>query len=371
MAIYQCGVAQVNYQLPSSRYSILDVHTSTGPGNHPRLWPSPPPPPTKLGRRLRFSPSAGIYVSPLQLGAMSTGDKWQHHVQFQSPRHVHEAGGNCIDTANNYQDYQNETSEEFIGEWMELRGNCDRTVIATKELRTMYINILYVHWPTCGIEEVMNNLHHVVVSGEVFHLGIPDAPAWVVSSSNRYARDYGETPFTIYKSQWNVPLRDLEREVIPMYPHESIALAPWEVLAGGKIRTDAGEGAGRQNSEKGARLRPADCRLRHADCPLACPPPAAVALAYVTRKTPYVFFALGGYKPEHLRATIEALDVVLSDEDIRTIESVVRFKRGPSWPTGMTAACGQGIKNNVSGLSTSAGHFDRWPTATTTHPASQ
>ena len=39
------------------------------------------------------------------------------------------AGGNFIDTANNYQE---ETSEMFIGEWMEQRGVRDQMVIATK-----------------------------------------------------------------------------------------------------------------------------------------------------------------------------------------------------------------------------------------------
>ncbi len=43
------------------------------------LWPPPPPPPTKLGRYRTLSPLAGVRVSPLQLGAMSIGDKWQHY----------------------------------------------------------------------------------------------------------------------------------------------------------------------------------------------------------------------------------------------------------------------------------------------------
>ena len=41
----------------------------------------------------------------------------------------YDAGGNFIDTANNYQD---ESSEEFIGEWMEKRGIRDQIAIATK-----------------------------------------------------------------------------------------------------------------------------------------------------------------------------------------------------------------------------------------------
>ena len=40
-----------------------------------------------------------------------------------------DAGGNFIDTANNYQDEQ---SEKWIGEWMAERKNRDLMVIATK-----------------------------------------------------------------------------------------------------------------------------------------------------------------------------------------------------------------------------------------------
>jgi len=43
--------------------------------------------------------------------------------------HFCDNGGNFIDTANNY---QNEESEKWIGEWMEDRGVRDQMVIATK-----------------------------------------------------------------------------------------------------------------------------------------------------------------------------------------------------------------------------------------------
>lgn len=92
--------------------------------------------------------------------------------------YFYQNGGNFIDTANNY---QNEESETWIGEWMEERGVRDQMVIATKfttgfrrgegtkelqsnfqgnsakslhvsvnaslkKLRTNYIDVLYVHW---------------------------------------------------------------------------------------------------------------------------------------------------------------------------------------------------------------------------------
>ena len=99
------------------------------------LFAPPPEPKTKLGRHRQLAPSAGIHVSPIQLGAMSIGDKWEamgsmnKESSFKLLDAFYEAGGNFIDTANNYQD---ETSEAFLGEWMESRGVRDQMVIATK-----------------------------------------------------------------------------------------------------------------------------------------------------------------------------------------------------------------------------------------------
>ena len=94
-------------------------------------------PPTKLGRYRQLSPLASIHVSPLCLGGMSIGDKWagmgmgamDKASSFKLLDAFYDKGGNFIDTANAYQD---ESSEEFIGEWMEQRGIRDQMVVATK-----------------------------------------------------------------------------------------------------------------------------------------------------------------------------------------------------------------------------------------------
>lgn len=39
-------------------------------------WMTPTVPESKLGRYRTLSPLAGVRVSPIQLGAMSIGDKW-------------------------------------------------------------------------------------------------------------------------------------------------------------------------------------------------------------------------------------------------------------------------------------------------------
>ena len=69
----------------------------------------PAKPATRLGYYRALSPLAGVHVSPLQLGAMSIGDKWESlgmgsmnkESSFKLLDAYYEAGGNFIDTANN------------------------------------------------------------------------------------------------------------------------------------------------------------------------------------------------------------------------------------------------------------------------------
>lgn len=95
-----------------------------------------PTPSTELGRLRILSPTAGVRVSPLQLGAMSIGDAWSGVTNLIDKDSAFKlldafcaAGGNFIDTANAY---QNEQSELWLGEWIAARENRDSLVLATK-----------------------------------------------------------------------------------------------------------------------------------------------------------------------------------------------------------------------------------------------
>jgi aryl-alcohol dehydrogenase-like predicted oxidoreductase len=72
-----------------------------------------------------------------------------------------------------------------------------------------------------------------------------------VPKANQYAKDHGKTPFSIYQGKWSVLERSFERDIIPMARAEGLALAPWDVLGGGRIRTDAEEQRRRETGEKG------------------------------------------------------------------------------------------------------------------------
>jgi aryl-alcohol dehydrogenase-like predicted oxidoreductase len=75
-------------------------------------------------------------VSPLCLGAMSVGEAWKEFMGSMDKEQAFklldafvEAGGNFIDTANNY---QNDDSEKWLGEWMKERKNRDQIVLASE-----------------------------------------------------------------------------------------------------------------------------------------------------------------------------------------------------------------------------------------------
>ncbi|KAG6910650.1 hypothetical protein DXG01_009160 [Tephrocybe rancida] len=344
------------------------------------LFTPAPAPPTKLGIYRQLSMTAGVHVSPLALGAMSIGDKWSDFMgsmdresSFRLLDAYYNAGGNFIDTANNYQD---ETSEMFIGDWAAERGIRDQLFIATKyttnfkrgntavaqkthytgnsvksmhisvtaslkKLRTDYIDLLYVHWWDweTNIEEIMRGLHALVMAGKVLYLGISDTPAWVVTKANQYARDHALTPFSIYQGAWNVMDRDFERDIIPMARAEGMALAPWNVLAAGKFRTDAEEEVRRSSGEHGRKMmgndwernekeRKISAALEKVAKEVGTKHITAIAIAYLLQKTPYVFPIIGGRKVEHLLGNIEALDLTLTPEHISYLESVVDFDIG-------------------------------------------
>lgn len=331
-----------------------------------------PEPPTELGRYRILSSTAGIRVSPLQLGAMSIGDAWSGFMgsmnkesSFKLLDAFVEAGGNFIDTANNYQDEQSET---WLGEWMTARQNRDQIVLATKfttyykahalgkgkapnhsgnhrrslhmsvrdslrKLQTDYIDILYVHfWDyTTSLEEIMDSLHALVQQGKVLYLGISNTPAWVVSAANTYARLQGKTPFSIYQGRWNVLLRDFEREIIPMARQFGMALAPWDAIGGGKFQTQKALAERQRNGEglrklMGGEQSAAEVQMSEALAKVAAEhgieSVTAIALAYVLSKTPNVFPLVGGRKIEHLHDNIKALSIRLTDEQIKYLESV-------------------------------------------------
>ncbi|KPI40092.1 Norsolorinic acid A [Cyphellophora attinorum] len=330
-------------------------------------------PASPLKRHRLLAPSAAVLVSPLCLGGMNFGDAWKSALgecdmttTFEILDTFYAAGGNFIDTSNNY---QAEQSEAWIGEWLSQQPDRrDEIVIATKyaedwkthsgpslqqsnyggnsakslhisvqaslkKLQTTYIDLLYVHfWDyTAMVEEVMSSLNVLVTQGKVLYLGICNTPAWVVVKCNAFARSHGMRGFSVYQGRWSAADRDLEREIVPMCMSEGMGIAPWGVLGGGYFKNpeDTDRQPDGRNLESLSVGRESSISLvLHRIAQSRQVPLTSIALAYIMHKAPYVFPIVGGRKVSHLKANISALGIALSDAEMEEIEGAYDFDIG-------------------------------------------
>jgi aryl-alcohol dehydrogenase-like predicted oxidoreductase len=173
--------------------------------------------------RYKLLGKSGLRVAELALGTMTFGEDWGWGASKEESRRIFdryvEAGGNFVDTANNYTDG---TAERFVGEL--VAGERERFVVATKyslslrkddpnaggnhrknmrqaleaslrRLGTDYVDLLWLHmWDyMTPVEEVVRSFDDLVRAGKVSYVGFSDTPAWVVSQAVTLADTVGHS----------------------------------------------------------------------------------------------------------------------------------------------------------------------------------
>ncbi len=215
--------------------------------------------------RYKLLGNTGMKVSELCLGTMSFGTRWgfgaDEKTSLEVAARYADAGGNFLDTANKYHEGE---SEEICAKIM--TPDRERWVLATKytlstrpgdpnacgnsrknmtqavhkslqRLGTDYIDLLWVHaWDfLSSVEEVMRALDDMVRAGKVLHVGISDAPAWVVAQANTLAAVRGWSPFVALQIEHSLIERTVERELLPMADAFGLTVTPWAPLGGGVL----------------------------------------------------------------------------------------------------------------------------------------
>ncbi|WP_238651873.1 aldo/keto reductase [Paenibacillus piscarius] len=151
--------------------------------------------------------NTGLVVSAYSLGCLNFGSRTDKQTSFQLLDHFVEAGGNFLDTANNYAIWNEGCvggeSESLLGEWMKERKNRDQIILATKvgakpvvpksermeglgrqaiekaidesllNLGTDYVDLYYAHIDDneTELEETLETLDSLVKSGKVRAIG--------------------------------------------------------------------------------------------------------------------------------------------------------------------------------------------------------
>jgi aryl-alcohol dehydrogenase-like predicted oxidoreductase len=302
---------------------------------------------------------SGLRVSELCLGTMTFGTTWGWGADADECRriveHYADAGGNFLDTANNYTDGE---SEEIVGALVE--PNRDRWVVATKysltidrtdpnaggnhrkslvrsleqslrRLRTDYVDLLWLHMrdATTPIEEAVRALDDQVRLGKVLYVGISDSPSWIVAQANTLADLRGWSPFVGVQLPYSLAGRDAEREVIPMAGALGLAVTPWGVLEHGVLAGRSPESLRWPEtgfSERIASIRGAvhDVADRHE----ATPGQVAIAWLLARPAPPAIVPIIGVRSEEQLADNLGALDVDLTPDDLEQLETVSRPQLG-------------------------------------------
>lgn len=208
--------------------------------------------------------SSGIDISRLCVGCMSFGDPASKmHAWTLNPyesetiiKYALDLGINFFDTANCY---SAGTSEEYLGKAIHNNIARDKVVLATKvyfneghlskeaiprevegslkRLGTDYIDLLIIHRfdQTTPVEETMEALHKVVMSGKVRAIGASAMYGYQFAKLQNTAEKNGWTKFVSMQNHYNLIYREDERELIPICKEDGVVLTPYSPLAAGRL----------------------------------------------------------------------------------------------------------------------------------------
>src|SRR3954453_3823127 len=309
---------------------------------------------TRLGK-------SGLKVSRICLGCMSFGVPERGAHPWSLPegearpliRQAIEAGINFFDTANVYSDG---TSEEIVGKLLKEFAKRDQIVLATKvhgrmrpdpngaglsrkaifaeidhslrRLGTDYVDLYQIHrWdPRTPIEETLEALHDVVKAGKARYIGASSMYAWQFAKALYLADLHGWTRFVSMQDHYNLLHREEEREMLPLCADQGIAVIPWSPLARGRLTRDWDESTERSETDEFGRAlysAPSDRTVAERVASVAQErgvPRAQVARAGMVRKDVVPAPIIGATKPHLLDDAVAAVDLELSDEEIKTLE---------------------------------------------------
>jgi aryl-alcohol dehydrogenase-like predicted oxidoreductase len=309
--------------------------------------------------RYRLLGRSGLRVSELALGTMTFGDDWGWGADAATSRRIFErftnAGGNFVDTANNYTDG---TSEKLVGEL--IASERDRWVVGTKyslsidprdpnaggnhrkslvqsleqslrRLGTDHVDLLWLHMRDAytPIEEAVRALDDQVRLGKVLYVGISDSPAWLVAQANTIADLRGWSPFVALQIPYSVASRDPERELLPMATALGLAVTPWGVLSAGVLTGKPRDQLRWPEDADSERAQRVVSALRSVADQVGATA-AQVAIAWLLhRPTPPTLVPIvAARREEQIVENVAALDVRLDDELVARLDDAAAPQLG-------------------------------------------
>ncbi|MCD6290193.1 MAG: aldo/keto reductase, partial [Anaerolineae bacterium] len=305
----------------------------------------------------------GTKVSALCLGCMMFGGRTDEATSMDIIDRAIDAGINFLDTANVY---SRGRSEEVVGKALKRNGKRHRIVLATKvhgrmddedpnaqgnhrrhiieqceaslrRLQTDYIDLYQIHRPSSDvpIDETLRALDDLIRAGKVRYIGTSTFAAWQLMESLWASKELGLNRFVSEQPPYHLLDRRIERELIPFAQTYGFALIPWSPLAGGFLtgkyrrgeeRPEGSRFAARAGSEWAERhftdaafdvLDVVEALAQEKGCT-----PSQIALAWCAQQPGITSPIIGPRTMEQLEDNLGALDVTLTEEDLKRLDQV-------------------------------------------------
>jgi aryl-alcohol dehydrogenase-like predicted oxidoreductase len=318
--------------------------------------------------RYRLLGRSGLRVSELCLGTATFDGGRSGGVSKAESARIFEAfaqaGGNFIDTSNRY---GRGTSESFVGEfaasdreWFVLTskytlatragdpnasGNHRKSLVqgleaSLKRLKTDYVDLYLVHaWDfTISVEELIRNLDGIVRAGKALHVGISNAPAWVISRANTLAELRGWAPFVNLQTEYSLIQREPERELLPMARDLGIGLTAYSPLGAGWLAGGRGAGPDPRPPEGASRLSRVGTEADERNARIAAEvsrvaeevdrPASHVALGWIRQHGNGIIPIVGAQDTRQLEENLACLDLRLSEEQLQRLDEISKIEPG-------------------------------------------
>ncbi len=310
---------------------------------------------------------SGLKVSTITLGTMTMGGGGQFakigNVGLDEARrqidHCLDHGVNLIDTANIY---STGASEEIVGE--ALGGKRPKGVLiaskarfpmgegpndrglsrhhlvqaceaSIKRLRTDVIDLYQLHeWDgLTPLEETMEAIDRLMADGKIRYVGCSNYSGWHIMKALGISERERRPRFVSQQIHYTLEAREAEYELLPITVDQGLGVLVWSPLAGGLL---SGKHRRNQATPEGTRqlagwkeppIRDENRLWNIVEAVVAIAEArgvsgAQVALAWTLGRPGVTSVVIGGRTEAHIADNLGAADLVLSEQERKTLDDV-------------------------------------------------